>query len=453
MKIYIISFILFCNALFAQDGSIDSKFNTTLDLNNSIEVIKEQGDGKILIGGTFNSKLERLNNDGSTDITFNGANILSSAVYCIGLQSDHKIVVGGTFNGMIKRLNSNGSIDNSFNCNIAGGALKNIEILNNGKILICGIFYNVNGNAITGIARLNSDGSLDTSFNLNLDAGTGIRDFGIQKNGKIIIAGEATTLISPYISLVFRRYNIDNTLDSTFNTGGSNAEGNIYDIEISTDDKIIISGSFSHFNNQTRTCLARLNSDGTLDAAFNSYNFTEYSIFGVKSLNDGKYIICGSFEKYNGQSSNKIARLNNDGTLDNSFNIGTGANDLIWNTEIQKDGKILIGGDFTLFNNNSKNRIARLGNTILSTKSNTYESSPIIIYPNPTQDLVFLENTNSSLILTPLKLYNSIGQFLKSYKSVDIVSEGVSLKEFSSGIYYLQIMINGKIFTKKIIKK
>ena len=94
-----------------------------------------------------------------------------------------------------------------------------------------------------------------------------------------------------------------------------------------------------------------------------------------------------------------------------------------------------------------------MGNTILSTKTSTYESSAIIIYPNPTQDLVFLENTNSSLILTPLKLYNSIGQFLKSYKSVDIVSEGVSLKEFSSGIYYLQIMINGKIFTKKIIKK
>ena len=61
MKIHIICFVLFCNTLFAQDGTVDVNFNSTLNLNNSVYAIKEQEDGKILIGGSFNSSLFRLN--------------------------------------------------------------------------------------------------------------------------------------------------------------------------------------------------------------------------------------------------------------------------------------------------------------------------------------------------------------------------------------------------------
>ena len=456
MKKSIICFILFCNTLVAQDGSVDINFNSTLNLNNEVKAIKEQADGKILIGGSFNSSLLRLNNDGSTDSTFNVSNNLSDQVTCIGIQIDNKIIIGGDFIGKIKRLNSDGSFDNSFNCNVSGLPY-NIKILNDGKIIICGYITNVNGTTRYGIAKLNSDGSLDSSFNLNLPVGTGIRDFGLQNNNKIILAGEQGIAVSPYINLIFRRYNTDNTIDTNFNFGGSNATSNIYDIDISNDDKIMISGSFSTFNNQQRFCLARLNQNGTLDATFNSYNFidngSQYSIFGVKALNDGKYIINGSFNNYNGQSSSKIAKINNDGTIDNTCNIGSGANNYIEATAIQNDGKILIGGSFTTFNNVSKNRIARLSNTILSTSVNFYENPEIIVYPNPTQDLLFLENTNSSLIISSIKLINSMGQQLKFYKSTELINNRINLKELPNDVYYIQISINDKITTKKIIKK
>lgn len=446
MKIHIICFVLLCNTLFAQDGTVDVNFNSTLNLNNSVYAIKEQEDGKILIGGSFNSSLFRLNNDGSTDGSFNAS---SGSVSCIGIQNDNKIIIGSNF---IKRLNSDGSIDNTFSCIVDIG-ISNLKILDNGKIIISGYFSTVNGTTRYGIAKLNSDGSLDPSLNLNLSPGTGLRDFEVQNDGKIIISGEQSISVSPYINLIFRRYNTNNTIDSTFNVGGSNADSNIADIEIQSDNKIMICGWFNSFNGQNRACLARLNSNGTLDTTFNSYNFTSYSIFKVKTLNDGKYIITGSFNFYDGQSSNKIAKLNNDGTIDTGFTIGTAANDSIWATEIQNDGKIIIGGDFTLFNTISKNRIARLGNTILSTNENSNENSEIIVYPNPAQDIIFIENSHSSLLLTSLKLSNSIGQELKSYKSTEIQNNSINLKELPNAIYYLQITTNGKIITKKIIKK
>jgi uncharacterized delta-60 repeat protein len=446
MKVHIVCFVIYFNALFAQDGTVDVNFNSTLNLNNSVYAIKQQADGKILIGGSFNSSLFRLNNDGSTDSSFNA---LSESVSCIGIQNDNKILIGSNF---IKRLNSNGSIDNSFSCILDNGASK-LKILDDGKIIICGYFSNVNGTTRYGIAKLNSNGSLDTSFNLSLPPGTGLRDFEVQNDGKIIISGEQSISVSPYINLIFRRYNTNNTIDNTFNVGGSNADSNIADIEIQSDNKIMICGFFNSFNGQNRACLARLNSNGTLDTTFNSYNFTSYSIFKVKILNDGKYIITGSFNFYDGQSSNKIAKLNNDGTIDTSFTIGTAANDFIWATEIQNDGKIIIGGDFTIFNTISKNRIARLGNTILSTDANPYGNPEIKVYPNPAQDVIFIENSNSSLFLTSLKLFNSIGQELKSYNSTEILNKSISLKELPNAIYYLQITTTGKIITKKIIKK
>ena len=75
---------------------------------------------------------------------------------------------------------------------------------------------------------------------------------------------------------------------------------------------------------------------------------------------DGKIIIVGEFTSYNGTARNRIARLNADGTLDLTFNPGTGANGLVQTTALQSDGKIIIGGEFTSYNGTGRNRIARI---------------------------------------------------------------------------------------------
>jgi uncharacterized delta-60 repeat protein len=75
---------------------------------------------------------------------------------------------------------------------------------------------------------------------------------------------------------------------------------------------------------------------------------------------DGKILIGGFFTRYNGALANRIVRLNPDGSVDDSFNTGTGFSNDVWYIKVQSDGKILVGGKFTSYNDTSVNRIARL---------------------------------------------------------------------------------------------
>ena len=65
---------------------------------------------------------------------------------------------------------------------------------------------------------------------------------------------------------------------------------------------------------------------------------------------DGKILVGGSFTSYNGVSANRMIRLNSDGSVDESFDIGIGFNAIVYSIAIQSDGKILVGGLFSSYN-------------------------------------------------------------------------------------------------------
>jgi hypothetical protein len=73
-------------------------------------------------------------------------------------------------------------------------------------------------------------------------------------------------------------------------------------------------------------------------------------------------VVGGQFTSFNGNTRNYLVRLNSDGTEDTSFytNLGTGFNDVVAGVIIQSDGKIIILGEFTLFNGNTRYEIIRL---------------------------------------------------------------------------------------------
>jgi uncharacterized delta-60 repeat protein len=96
---------------------------------------------------------------------------------------------------------------------------------------------------------------------------------------------------------------------------------------------------------------------GALDTGFNA---AAQSIWSLLLQTDGRIFIAGGFAFVNGTNRGGIARLNANGTLDNSFNPGTGANLTVSSFAIQPDGKVLIGGDFTTVNGTNRNHIARL---------------------------------------------------------------------------------------------
>jgi len=83
-------------------------------------------------------------------------------------------------------------------------------------------------------------------------------------------------------------------------------------------------------------------------------------IESIAIQSDGKILIGGSFTTFSGSSQNHLIRLNSDGSKDSTFDIGTGDNGIFWSLKIQSDGKILVGGQFTQFNDSSQNALIRL---------------------------------------------------------------------------------------------
>jgi len=355
------------------DGNIDPSFNTGIGANGIVYSTSLQRDGKIIMAGRFTifdgkttNYIARLNKDGSHDASFDLGSGTNGYVTSASIQSNGKIIIIGnftTFNGIarkrVARLNSDGSLDKSFDPGSgANGVISSTSIQNDGKIIIAGNFTTYNSIAINRIARLNPDGRLDTSFNVGSGADSYVYATDIQKDGKILIAGSFTNFNNKDINYL-ARLNQNGSLDNTFilETG---ANYSLSKITIQKDGKILVGGNFSSYNSIAKIRLVRLNSDGSLDPQFNQGKGPDSQLFDAAIQPNGKIIIVGRFVSYNGKSQNHVARLDKNGNLDLSFNPGTGANDMIAVTAIQKDGKILIGGMFTSFNGTDRIHLARL---------------------------------------------------------------------------------------------
>lgn len=359
------------------DGTHDNAFLATgSGVNNSVFAVAVQSDDRIVIGGLFTNVngterngAARLNPDGNLDMSFLAAGSGANApLYAIALQSDGKIVIGGSFTNFsgtardgIERLNANGSVDTSFL--VSGSGANNIVrclgLQSDGKILLGGAFTTVNGAVRTGIARLDNIGNLDSAG--TVVARNDVAAVALQPDGKIVIGGTFTGFAGTGRNRM-ARLNSDGTLDGTFLAAGSGANGDVSTVAIQADGKILIGGNFTSVNGTARNRIARLNADGTLDTAFLAAGSgADSSVRKIAIQADNRILVGGSFANINGTARNSVARLNADGSLDNSFLAsGAGANGPVFTLAVQSDGKILIGGDFTSFNGTSRNRVARL---------------------------------------------------------------------------------------------
>ena len=129
-------------------------------------------------------------------------------------------------------------------------------------------------------------------------------------------------------------------------------------------NRLIIVGRFTSFNGVPRKYVARILANGSIDNTFTSPAFNAGYIYSLKLVDDNKIIVGGVFTISDGATTiRNIARLNSDGSLDTTFNPGTGdrgANNPVHALAIQSDGKILVGGNFTQFNNAASRRLIRL---------------------------------------------------------------------------------------------
>jgi len=148
---------------------------------------------------------------------------------------------------------------------------------------------------------------------------------------------------------------LDHTLDP-----GVGADDVIQAMAVQPDHKIIIGGDFLNYGGLSKKRLTRLNGDGTLDTSFNVGSGANKLITSVTLQPDGKIIVTGEFTIFNNTSKKRIVRLNADGSIDQTFNPGLGANETVETCLLQPDGKIVISGSFTAYNWAPRNGIARL---------------------------------------------------------------------------------------------
>jgi len=255
-----------------------------------------QSDDKLLIYGSFTffyntitgnryqNSIVRINqNLQGTDTSFNTYFNSGCTINIVRQQSNGKLIVGGNFTsysgvtcGPVVRLNLDGSIDNTFNLNYSGsGSVSDIAIQTDGKIILgfATIGGTIDGYTISYICRLNSDGTLDTSYPYNLMNNYIIR-FNINDNNQLYVGfsvdyPSTITYSGQTINALFR-LNSDGTLDTTFNTGLGFDYSNLYVTPVSAvfdmaynNGKIFNGGAYIKYNNYIAGNLSGINTDGS----------------------------------------------------------------------------------------------------------------------------------------------------------------------------------------------
>jgi uncharacterized delta-60 repeat protein len=313
------------------------------------------------------------------------------AAYALAIQPDGKIVAAGFSSQTpnpdfaLARYESNGRPDRRFGASgkvvtdFSGTGSTDVAsavaIDSDGKIVVAGYSYaSGRADADFALARYNQDGTLDGTFNftgkvLTDVSGAGSTDsvsgVAIDSNGRIVVAG-ISNATGIWYDFALARYNVDGTLDTTFNGTGkvltdfsqSGSGDFAAAVVLQPDGKIVAAGWSDASGFAYDFAVARYNADGTLDGTFNATGRVITNFGGTASTDvalavaidsNGKIVAAG----YSGASGTfdvALARYNHDGSLDVTFNAtgkvlaDLGSQDQANSIAIQADGKIVAAG-------------------------------------------------------------------------------------------------------------
>ena len=153
--------------------------------------------------------------------------------------------------------------------------------------------------------------------------------------------------------------------DNSAFAGGQGVIGQVNALVIQPDGKVVIGGSFSAVNGTPRWNIARLNADGTVDKEFANTTKAgvEGEIFALTLQPDGHIVAGGSFTQSGKSESRNLVRYKPDGTVDDAFGQplgGQATNGTVLALASQPDGKILLGGSFSMVYGQERRGVARL---------------------------------------------------------------------------------------------
>jgi uncharacterized delta-60 repeat protein len=184
-----------------------------------------------------------------------------------------------------------------------------------------------------------------------------VKDIALQSDGKVLIAGSFTKVGGASVRGIARLLPTG-LLDSSFNIG-TGVNGVVNAVVLTPEGKVLIGGDFTMVNGIPRTRIALLNADGTVDESFNPAGVPNSAVNAILVAH-GRIYIGGDFTTIGASVRNRLARLTFDGSLDPEFDPGSGPNRSVYALAMQSNGQLLVAGAFSTVNGFSTGGIARL---------------------------------------------------------------------------------------------
>jgi uncharacterized delta-60 repeat protein len=235
---------------------------------------------------------------------------------------------------------------------VVGFPRASLAILLTGVVILC---------ATTDPAAGAQPGSLDTDFTPGDGVDQSVFALSVQPDGKIIVGGDFTT-VGGVSRNGIARLNSSGSLDSAFDPGSG--PDDLVNTVALQGNKLIIGGYFTQVSGTAQGYMARLDSQGALDMSFDPGSGADGPVLALAVQGDGKVLLGGEFTTINGIARNNIARLNSNGSLDTDFDPGAGVSGALFSSvksiAVQGDGKVIIGGAFTSVNGAARTNIAQL---------------------------------------------------------------------------------------------
>lgn len=187
------------------------------------------------------------------------------------------------------------------------------------------------------VVRLNSDGTIDSTFPEQIFTAYDLRE-------------DFPFVFDPFVGSILQPPD-----------GAFSATPTITDAVVLPDDRVILAGHFTSYGNTPARGLVRLNADGTVDSTFQigggaqwtqtteSSNFFP-SVEQIEPQSNGRLLIAGTFEAFNGTPAPGIASLNADGSVDTSFVAPAIRQKGVAGTAVlarQRDGSYLLSGPYS----------------------------------------------------------------------------------------------------------
>jgi uncharacterized delta-60 repeat protein len=322
-------------------GNEVAGFDIGTGFNSTVEVVREDANGKIYVAGDFTSyqgvtanRIIRLNADGSKDTSFDNSTgfnntpfdlrITSSGIYVAGQFTTYKSVAANR----IIRLNTNGTRDTGFDVGTGFNDRVNQLAVSGTSVYAAGIYSTYKGANLPALIRILSNGTRDAAFaNGTPSPGTNCTNVFVQSDGKPIMLGGAASEWNPSgFSTMTRRLNTNGTTDTTFSSAGAITPDGPYLIVQDSTGRFYLAGLFGFYGaTNIPDNIVCISSTGALSASFSSFTGTNDRVEAFYMLND-KIYAGGLFTTTNSVTRNRIVSYDLNGSINSTFDIGTGLN-------------------------------------------------------------------------------------------------------------------------------